>query len=66
MKPRITPDDQRAYDRIAALATDTAVTFQGRPAKFLGMTGYLITLRPKGKPIMYLRAGDRRIAEITT
>lgn len=65
MKPRISLEDQRAYERIAALGPDTAVTFQGRPAKFLGMTGYLITLRPKGKPITYLRAGDPRIAEIS-
>lgn len=65
MTPRISLADQRAYARIAALAPDTKVTFQERPAMFLGMTGYLITLRPKGRPTLYLRAGDPRITEIS-
>lgn len=64
VKPRLTPADQLAYARIAALPNGTKVEFQGRPAKFLGMMGYLITLRPKGKKTFYLRAGDPQIAEI--
>lgn len=64
MKPRIEPADQAAYARIAALPVGTALTFDGKPAKFDGMTGYLLTLRVKNRTI-WLRAGDPRIKEIT-
>lgn len=62
-KPLITQADQQAYTRIAALAIGTALTFEGAPATFDGMTGYLITLRVKRRSV-YLRAGDPRIKEI--
>lgn len=62
--PRITPADQQAYARIAALQIGAALTVDGQPAKFDGMTGYLITLKVK-RHTVYLRAGDPRIKEIT-
>lgn len=62
--PRITPADQQAYARIAALSVGTALIFGGTPARFDGMTGYLITLKVKRRTV-YLRAGDPRIKDIT-
>lgn len=50
--------------RIAALPVGAPLTVEGRPAKFDGMTGYLITLKVKGRTV-WLRAGDPRIAKIT-
>lgn len=64
MKPRLTPADQQAYARIAALPVGAPLTVEGLAAKFDGMTGYLITLKVKRRTV-YLRAGDPRIAEIT-
>jgi hypothetical protein len=64
MKPRLSLIDQQAYQRIAALPVGAAVTFDGSPATFTGMAGYLITLKVK-RCTVYLRAGDPRIKEIT-
>lgn len=59
-KPRISLSDQRAYDRVAAMPVGAAVVFNGAPANFTGMAGYLITLKVKRRTV-YLRAGDPRI-----
>lgn len=48
--------------RIAALPVGAPLIVEGRPARFYGMTGYLITLKVKRR-IVYLR-GDPRIKDI--
>lgn len=62
-KPRLLPEDQRAYDLVAALQRGAAVVFEGKPATFTGMAGYLVTLRANRRSV-YLRAGDQAIREI--
>lgn len=62
-KPRLLPQDQRAYDRVAALERGASVVFDGKAATFTGLAGYLITIRANRRCV-YLRAGDPKIAEI--
>lgn len=63
-KPCITPDDAVAYRAIAALPEGAEVELDGTKAKFIGMTGHLITLQHKGRRIVYLRQGDPRIRDL--
>lgn len=64
-KPCLKPADARAYQRVASLPDGAAVDVRGTKAQFIGMTGYLVTLRFKGRRgTVYLRAGDPRIREI--
>lgn len=67
MKPRISASAAEAYQRISALKNNTTVKVGERAAMFLGMTGYLITLKVEGeKRITYLRVGDPKIEAITS
>lgn len=63
MKPKITAANRAMYEQIEKLPTDAPVMFQGKPARFLGMTGYLVTLETQKKTV-YLRAWDERLLEV--
>ena len=65
MKPRLSFAAVQAYAKVSALANNTPVKVDGQNAMFLGMTGYLVTLRVDGvKKMVYLRQGDPIIEEI--
>ena len=63
MKPRLSFAAVQAYAKVSALANNTPVKVDGQNAMFLGMTGYLVTLKHGSKTI-YLRQGDPIIEEI--
>ena len=65
MKPMLSLKAVQAYDRVSKLPNNTPVKVDGEQALFLGMTGYLVTLKVSGvKKTVYLRAGDPIIEEI--
>ena len=65
MKPRLSLSAAQAYAKVSGLPNNTPVKVDGQQALFLGMTGYLVTLKVDGvkKPV-YLRQGDPIIEEI--
>jgi hypothetical protein len=63
MKPKLSLAAAQAYSKVSALPDNTPVKVDGQQALFLGMTGYLVTLKHGSKTI-YLRQGDPIIEEI--
>jgi len=64
MKPRISAAAAEAYQRVSALEPGTPVKVDGEDAVFLGMTGYLVTIRARGET-MYFRVGAPTIERLT-
>ena len=63
MKPRLTGKAQAIYHALEQHGDERDVVFMGEQARFLGMTGYLVTLRVKRQTI-HLRAWNPLIEHI--
>lgn len=61
LKPRLTAPQFDHYVKISELPEQTEVTYQGRKAKFLGMTGAKITLKVGIRTVYVNAAGAGEI-----